>query len=314
MRLERPIDLVAPAERLAVFRIATTGFTLGYLLVRGPVFLALGDRSSTDFDGAGLLRLLAEPPGDALITTVWVLAALSGVATAAGWRHRLSAIAFALCVGFLTMLRSSWGQLLHFENLMALFAVVVACAPAADAWSLDARRRQDRGGAEPVPDARYGHPLLVAAWIVVATYVIAGIAKLRYGGVDWLDGDTLRNHIASAAARLDLLGGDAAPFAELAVRSGPVLTAAAFVTVALELGAPLALLDRRLRTGWVLATWGMHVGILATMAIGFPSPLFGVAFLPFFRSEQAVERGRSWWRTRRAPDFSTATVTSGSRR
>ena len=78
------------------------------------------------------------------------------------------------------------------------------------------------------------------------------------------------------------------------MRSGDLLVVASVLTMAVELGAPLALLDRRLRNAWVGATWLMHLGILATMAIGFPSPLFGVAFAPLFRLEVAVDRIASW--------------------
>lgn len=291
------IDMVAPAERLAAFRMVANGFATAYLAIRAPVMLRLADREPDDFDPVGVLGSLGAPPAGWAVTAALVVALVAGSASTIGWHHRLSGPVFAAALLFVTTLRSSWGQLLHFENLMVLFAIVLALSPAADAWSVDARRSV---GSTPESNVRYGHPLVVAAWIVVTTYVIAGIAKLRYGGPGWIDGDTLRNHIASAAARLDLLGGTAAPFAELAVRSGDLLIAAAVLTIFLEIGAPLALLDRRLRNVWVVATWTMHLGILATMAIGFPSPLFGVAFAPLFRLEIGVRwltRQTKGWRT-----------------
>lgn len=288
------VDMVAPPERLAAFRAIANGFATAYLLIRAPMFVDLGDRAAADFDPVGLFTWLEDPLPYWLVVTLLVAAIASGVASTVGWRYRITAPVFAVALLALTTLRSSWGQLLHFENLMALFAIVLAFSPAADAWSLDARRRASGATARPVPSECYGHPLVVASWIVVATYVIAGIAKLRYGGWGWIDGDTLRNHIASAAARLDLLGGTPAPLAEVAVRSGDLLVVASVLTMAVELGAPLALLDRRLRNAWVGATWLMHLGILATMAIGFPSPLFGVAFAPLFRLEVAVDRIASW--------------------
>ena len=42
-------------------------------------------------------------------------------------------------------------------------------------------------------------PVRVAAVVTVLTYVLAGIAKLRIGGVAWMTGDTLRNHVAFSA-------------------------------------------------------------------------------------------------------------------
>ncbi len=280
------VEMVAPAERLAAFRVLAAGFTTLYLLVRMPRFLSLADRSAADFDPVGFLAFVDWRPAPALITALTLLTPLLGAAATIGWRHRVTAPLFAIGLLVLTTLRSSGGQLLHFENLMALFAIVLACSPAADAWSLDARRT----GSRPGPATRYGHPLVIASVIVVVTYSIAGVAKLRYGGVGWMDGDTLRNHIASAAARLDLLGGTPAPLAGAAVRAGPILPAAAVATVVIELFAPVALIDRRLRDVWVVSAWAMHLGILLTMAIGFPSPLFGVAFAPLFHLEHGAQR------------------------
>jgi hypothetical protein len=64
----------------------------------------------------------------------------------------------------------------------------------------------------------------------------------------------------------------------------------AVATVLVELGAPLALLGGRLRTAWVLAAWGFHVGIVALMAISFPYPLSGIAFAPLFACERLIAR------------------------
>ena len=47
----------------------------------------------------------------------------------------------------------------------------------------------------------------------VITYFIAGIAKLRIGGADWLDGSTLTNHIGYSATRMEVLGGFKPPLA-----------------------------------------------------------------------------------------------------
>ncbi len=66
----------------------------------------------------------------------------------------------------------------------------------------------------------------------------------------------------------------------------------------IELGAPVALLGGRIRTAWVIAAWLMHAGILAFMLVGFPYPLFGVAFAPFFRIERLWWDRPSWMRRR----------------
>lgn len=55
----------------------------------------------------------------------------------------------------------------------------------------------------------------------------------------------------------------------------------AAVSLIVEIGAPLAVLDRRL--GWLFssAAFSMHWGIKAIMRITFPYNLSGVVYLPF---------------------------------
>ncbi|MEP1126301.1 MAG: HTTM domain-containing protein [Ilumatobacter sp.] len=297
--MSRILDATAPATRLAALRIVVGTFVVVYLVGRLPVFLALGDRPAADFDGVGVLAPLGSPPSAGVLTAVAAAAFVSGIASTLGWRYRPNAVVFAVAMLFLTTLRGSWGQLLHFENLMVLQLVVLAASPAAEAWSLDARRAAMWDGPEEGADsARYGWPLAVVGLVTITTYVVTGIAKLRYGGLGWMSGDTLQNHIAYTAARLDLLGGNPAVFAEFAVRQAWILGPLAAGAVIVELSAPVVLLGRRCRNIWVIAAWLMHVGIFLTMAIGFPSPLFGVAFAPFF----ALERAPAWLRRRVARD------------
>lgn len=310
------VDTVAPARRLAAFRIAAGVFTVGYLLIRMPVFIALADRSPSGFEPVGILTPLAEPIPGGLFVVVIAVTVVSGCAFLVGAGYRFAAPVFAFGMLVLATFRSSWGQLLHFEHLMVLHLLVLAFAPAADAWSIDARRRRDRrsgsteegeddgpsdagpgkvasngersaaGGGAETASVRYGWPLAAAGLVTVTTYVIAGIAKLRYGGMEWMTGDTLRNHIAYSATRLDLIGGTVAPLAEFAVRNGWILPALAVGSVVLELAAPVAFVGGRIRDVWVAATWIMHMAIFVTMFVGFPSPLFGVAFAPFFHLER----------------------------
>ncbi len=64
----------------------------------------------------------------------------------------------------------------------------------------------------------------------------------------------------------------------------------AALSVVIELAAPVALIGPRLRNVWVVAAWSMHLAIFATMLVGFPYPLFLVAFTPFFALERVVSR------------------------
>jgi hypothetical protein len=292
-RLPPLIHAAAPAERLAALRIAVGVFSLCYLVLRLPVFLRLRERPASDFVGVGVFRWLDGPLPDAAITFGVVAAVVSGVGFIAGAWFVVSGPIFAVTMLGLTTYRSSWGQLLHFENLMVLHLVILAVAASVDAWSVDAHRRRVRGRRDDAPHD-YSSPLRLACIVVVLSYVIAGFAKLRYGGLEWIVGDALRNHVAYSAARLDLLGGTPSPAAEVAVRQAWLFRPLAAASVVIELVAPIALFGGWYRNVWVAATWLMHVGIAALMLVAFPYPLFLLAFAPFFPLERLVRAVTEW--------------------
>jgi len=117
------------------------------------------------------------------------------------------------------------------------------------------------------------------------TYVLSAVSKLRIGGLDWVFGDSLRNHIAFSAARLEVFGAASSPLAGPLVSWEWLAPIMAGVALLLELFAPLALLGGRVRNIWVAGTWLMHLTIAATMFIVFPYPLAGIAFAPLFALE-----------------------------
>ena len=277
----------APAERLAVLRILTGCFAVVYLLVRFPAFAALRDADAGRLDPVGALWLLDGPLPDSVLVGLLVVAVVAGTAFTTGAWFRISGPAFALTLLTLTTYRSSWGQLLHFENLLVLHVLVVGLTRSADALSWDAHRRA-RGRRELEPSPAYGWPVRLAALTTVVTYVLAGLAKLRLGGLDWLLGDTLRNHVAYSAVRLEVLGGRPSPLAEPLVDQAWLFPPLAVLTVVVELAAPVALLGGRIRDVWVVAAWMLHAGIAALMLVVFPYPLFLVAFAPFYRLEQVA--------------------------
>jgi hypothetical protein len=203
------------------------------------------------------------------------------VAFTFGVRYRVTAPAFATVLTLLCAYRHSWEMIFHTDNAMVLHVVALACAPAADTWSVDARDK-------PVPadDRAYGWAWRACALVLVATYVVAGIAKLRASGLAWAGGSFLREQIATDNLRKIELGDLHSPLGAYLVQFDWLFPPIAALTLAVEIAAPLALLGPRVARIWVATVWGFHAGVLALMMIVFPYPLFGVAFVGFFRVER----------------------------
>jgi hypothetical protein len=286
-RLDRWLMAPVPRDRLIALRVLIAGFAAVYVAARLPVLWRIGDRPASTFSPVGVLSVLEGPPA------IWIgrllpvcvigcsLAALSGRC----WRFWGPAWAFGLLL--LSTWRSSWGQVIHHEHLLVLHALVLAASPAGSCGAGSV-------GAHPPAVGRLNEgEALVAGWWVrllslatVATYVLAGLAKVRLGGSEWLDGEILQHHLARNVLRLDLLGASGSPFAdELAARSG-LLAVVSPIVVILEVGSPALLLGRVVRNVWVALLWSMHVGIALFLWITFPYQLLLFAFLPLY----AVER------------------------
>jgi HTTM domain len=288
----------APAARLAMLRILVGVYATAWAVVRLPAHLAHTDQVAVRWQPVGVLAPLESPPADPAILLLAVTAPLLGVLFVAGWRYRAIGPLFAVAVLLLATLDSSWGQVFHTEHLVVLHLLILAAASAADVLAIG-RRRVPPGLAV---DGRYGWPVRLMAVVVVLTYMIAGIAKLRIGGLDWLDGDTLRNWVAHDNLRKAVLGDTYSPIGRHLVRHAWLFPPIAVLTVIVELGAWAALLGGRWRTTWVVAAWLFHVGVLALMAILFPYQLTGVTFAAFFRLEQLADRiGHGRPRDDRAP-------------
>ena len=279
----------APAERLAAVRILSFGFALVYLLIRIPSVLAVARLESSRFVPAGPVAVLSHPlsRSSLLILLAVTVVALAGATL--GFRWRLSGPVAAVGVLWLLSYRLSWGQVLHTENLLVLHLLILAASPAADALALDSRHR---------PAARanargwvYGWVLQLMGLVTVLGYVVAGYAKLRNGGLDWLSGDVLRSHIALDNLRKALYEEPYSPLGGWLTRYGFLFAPMAWGAMVLELGGVLALWRGPLRRLWVWAMWSFHLAVLALMAIVFPYQLSGIAFASFSRPEKLLASG-----------------------
>ena len=292
-----------PLVRVAALRILVVGYAVGFLVARWPGLVQVTELPGDRFDPVGVLGWMGSPVAPGVAQVLLAATIALGVAALVGWRWRLTGPAFAVAFLLVATYRVSFGHVLHTDHLVAVHLLVLAAAPAAAAWSVDGRRgpRAPRpaGGSEAA--LRAGWVVRVMAVATVVSYVLAGVAKLRNGGVDWLTGDVLRNQVAYDNLRKELLGDIHSPIGGWAVGVPVVFGVLSVATVAVELGAPVALLGGRARTIWVAAAWGFHVGIVALMAISFPYQLLGIAYAPFFAVERVVGPARAWVLRRVAP-------------
>lgn len=279
--LARAFFAPAPARRLASLRVLTGAFCVVHLLVRVRALADFARLSPERFEPVGVVRVLAEPLAPSVVWCAWALCLAFAIAFTLGYRFRITAPVFALLLLWVTSYRNSWGMIFHTENLMVLHVAVLSLSPANAALS--------RGGANGLTAAdhgRFGWPIRLICAVTVATYLLAGLAKLRLTGLDWIDGEVLRSHLAHDAVRKIQVGSVHSAFGLwLAQYDWPARILSPF-TLLLELGAPLALFSRRIAVGWAIGAWTFHVGVLLTMAIAFIYPISGVGLAALLPAER----------------------------
>ena len=209
---------VAPAERLAAFRILTGVFAVGYLLVRLPYFIDITRLDPARWDPPGALaraRLATVPRRGASRAGADHRRRASPYLV--GWRYRWTGTAFALLLLAVLTFRNSWSHLFHADNLLVLHVLVVGLAPAADAWSLDA-------AATRPPDRPTSATAGPCGWrrCSPCSPTSSPASPSSATGDGWVSGDTLLHQITFDNARKKVLGSTYSPFAGSAGRPSRV--------------------------------------------------------------------------------------------
>lgn len=273
-----------PALRLATLRALVGAYGFVYVLVRLPHLLSYALDDVARFQPVGPATLAPSPTLPIVYQALVVLLVLTSTTFLLGFKHRWLAPLHALLLTWVLTYTNSWGKILHTDNLFLAHVIVLAFAPSADALSLDARGRAPRDD-----HPRYGWAPKLMIALAAATYLLAGIAKLRNGGLHFLGGETLRNFVAFDNARKIELGDIHSPLGAALLPYPGLFAVLAWASMLLELGAPLAL-HRRIGRWWSLGMWGFHLGVLALMAIGFVYPLSFLAFAACFDVEKLWQR------------------------
>ena len=279
-----------PQERLDLARFCIGAYAVIYLISRARHLLAPIDYPPAQFAPVGVISLLDAPLAAAWLYLALAVAVLSGIAFSLRRFSRAADPVFALSLTWLLSYRHSWGMIFHTDNLLVLHVVVLAIASAVTPLPT---RNATAPTEISAADAQSGWILRTLCLVTVATYVIAGVAKLSLAGWGWVNGSTLRDQIAYDALRKLELGSVHSPLGTWLLPHAWVFPPLASFSLAAELLAPLALLGRRAAAVWCISAWLFHAGVLALMAIAFPYPLSAVAFAPFAPLER-------WWPPLRA--------------
>ena len=291
--LDRFWFLEAPAARPAWFRLIVGIHALWYVGDHYSVYLRMGATDAALFTPVGLASFLDAPLSIGAWQAFLIAALVANVFFILGAFHRISGPVFAVLLLFVFCYRNSWSMIYHSHNLLVLHVLVLGITPSADALSLDAWWRGRKGSASiPGSDVswKYGWALQLICAVTVATYFVSGMAKVAGPlGWAWAEGEAFRSQIAMDGLRKELLGKPAAPLAYVLYDQVALFTLMGVTTFIMELGAPLALLGRRIGLAWAVGAYGLHWGIVFLMNIYFDYQLWGIAFLPFLPLERIAD-------------------------
>jgi len=283
----------APAARLGLLRILIGGWAFYYLARRRKMMRQVAATDPHLFAPVGVAKVHPAPLPARLVNMLVHATLVANVAFILGWRHRVTGPLYSGLFLWLLSYRNSWSMIFHNDNVMVLHILTLGLTRSADAWSLDAL------GKRPPTSWQYGWPIRLMNTMTVLTYFVSGVAKVKGPlGWTWATGESLRSQVAVDALRKELLGSAGAPLAPRLYHAVGLFRLLAIGSLALELGAPLALAHRWLARGWAANAFLLHWGIYAVMKITFRYQMAGIMYLSFFE----VERVGAWvltWIARR---------------
>ena len=257
-RFDRWLFAAEDPRRLAAVRIILC-LVVAARIAR-PLFVDLAGQPAPLFRPRSFMHLLDAMPARGVTFAIQLATIVLLVAASAGLRSRVTVPLAWAGATFLFGMETSLGKVVHHDVLPLLAMIPLLLAPTGDAWAIDARGREAR------PSARVGWPVRTAGLLVAGVYLIAGLSKLAFSGVDWVLGDNLRNILYAAS---DAHGGNGLA---LLVADRPWLASSiAGAALAFELTLWFVLVRPRLAPFSV--AWGaaLHTGIWLTIGINYVS-------------------------------------------
>jgi vitamin K-dependent gamma-carboxylase-like protein len=138
-----------------------------------------------------------------VLTTIYWVTIIAGVAALVGLLTRVSIFVFALGIWFFVSHQYSYADIHHPEAVFCIVLMALALAPSGRRLSLDAViRRRRASAAGRVTDISQADdraettmwPLKLAHVLLAMTYFSTGATKLISGGLGWMNGYTLQGY------------------------------------------------------------------------------------------------------------------------
>lgn len=199
-----------------------------------------------------------------------------------GLATRLSTALSAVLGLYVLGLPHNFGKVHHLDTLVVLFSIILALSRCGDGWSVDRllARRRGRGPAV-APSGEYVWPVRLAQVLMALVFFGAGVSKLRHAGLSWVFSDNMAMILLPFSH----------PWLVWAAQVPWLCRLIAGWTIIIEIGAPLALVNRLARWVFIPSLWLMQLSILLTMNIKFEPYLICYLFwVPWGRLSDRLGR------------------------
>ncbi len=287
-------------DRLSIFRIIVGIYCLYFTFNFFRASIVFTDLPGYLYNPVGIFGIFSNPPELITIQLIVLAALIANIFFILGFLFRFTGPVFSILLLFVISYKNSWSMVYHSHNIVVLHCLVLGFTRSADTLSLDSIINKTFPNkyislifcsrfAGTDKTWQYGWPIMLINSLTVITYTIAGIAKIMGPlGIYWALGESVRSQIAVDAIRKEFISTGAEPLAFFLYNKVYIFTVMGVGTLILELGAPLALLNRRIGYVWSILTYSLHWGIYMIMGITFRYQLLGIIFLPFFELEKII--------------------------
>ncbi len=223
---------------------------------------------------------------DVAYTALYLLLGVLAVLFVLGWRFRIVLpVFFCLWVGFIEANDMVGDQ---GDNMFRIALLLLFFADPAARWSLDAKRRARSGewfapGSQPALLGTVFHNLALVALTAQVCFVYASGALYKAGGAPWEEGYAIYDPLQTARF------GTWPVLSDLVTAWGPMVVAATWGSIILQVAFPLMLLTRPTRLIGLIGILSFHIGIAVLMGL----PWFSLTMIAI---DAIFIRDRTWSR------------------